>query len=79
MSLDDLTDEQQAVVLRTIDEFARNRVYISKTPGEMRKTDHEIKRLLRGIYRDPKDVAVCLSIYDAKVAIYAKEKDSGGR
>jgi hypothetical protein len=72
MSLDELSDEQSAIVLKTIDRFAKNRV-ISWNDRERLSTDTYMRNYLEGVFKDKKDVNDMFSIYEAKVKAYTRK------
>lgn len=72
MSLDELSDEQGASVLKTIDRFAKNRV-INWNDRERASTDTYMRDYLQGIFKDKKDVEDMYSIYEAKVKVYTRK------
>ena len=71
MGLDELSDEQSTVVLKTIDRFAKNRV-ISWNDRERVATDGFMRNYLARIFKDKKDLEDMYSIYEAKVKAYTR-------
>lgn len=74
MSLDEITDEKGAIILRTIDRLAKSKVWYSGTDRQREATDYTAKAFLITTLPSAEDVEKIYKIYEAKVNIYKQQR-----